>query len=96
MYPGTDRLGFYLMGPVESLIVFGLNDIPGSHGIPPFPNATDVIVIGCQEKGYIDALAVTILPPTAPGFLSDSGTVLIGASQIKSISAGQVCPLAHP
>jgi hypothetical protein len=47
------RLSFYLVGP-ENLSVL----LPMEKGPDHFPNASDVIVLGCQGKEYFDALVV--------------------------------------
>ena len=49
------RIAFTMIGPD------GLNYVllPQEH-VPYFPNASDVIVLGCQENNHIDALVVVI------------------------------------
>lgn len=53
---GFPRIAFTLIGPD------GLNYVllPGDL-IPYFPNASDVIVLGCQESIYMDALVVVVI-----------------------------------
>lgn len=53
-----ERLGFYIVGPVNANVV--LSQISPSV---EFPNASEVIVIGCQMEDYIDALAVIFVEP---------------------------------
>lgn len=50
-----DRLQFELIGPEERLVFLPLNDPP-----PAFPNAADVIVVGCEVEGVIKALIVKV------------------------------------
>jgi hypothetical protein len=50
-----DRLGFILAGPETGSIILPLEDSPET-----FPNAVDVVVIGCQEEEFIDAAAVIL------------------------------------
>lgn len=47
------RLSFYLVGP-ENLSVL----LPTGQGADHFPNASDVMVLGCQGKEYFDAWVV--------------------------------------
>jgi len=53
---GFPRVAFTLIG------ADGLNYVllPGKE-IPYFPNASDVIVLGCQENDYLDALLVVVI-----------------------------------
>jgi hypothetical protein len=89
-----NRLGFYLLGPVESHVVLALNEVPGSGSIPAFPNASDVVVIGCPEGNYIEALAV-VLQDAAHGALVSSVLPAVTSSDQASTSK-PVCPLLHP
>ena len=59
-----DRLVFYLVGPHRADVVLALD-----NPVPYFPNASDVVLIGCQASGYIAATAVAIL--------DDSHTVIL-------------------
>ncbi len=49
------RLGFYLAGPNNSNVIFPTESAPQY-----FPTGADAIVVGSQEDGYIQALAVGI------------------------------------
>jgi hypothetical protein len=49
------RLGFYLIGPHEDDIFLRIADPP------PLPNASDVLVFGCQSSPDFDALAVIVM-----------------------------------
>jgi hypothetical protein len=51
-----DRLSFYLVGLVNTGIVVPLDRRP----YLVFPQAADVLVIGCKESGYVRALVVYI------------------------------------
>jgi hypothetical protein len=53
---GFPRIAFVVIGPN------GENSVILPHEeVPYFPNASDVIVLGCQENAYIDALAVVVI-----------------------------------
>jgi hypothetical protein len=47
------RLGFYLVGPVRRHVVLRLPTAPSY-----FPNASDVLVLGCSAEDYLDAYLV--------------------------------------
>jgi hypothetical protein len=49
------RFGFYLVGPQNSSII-----LPTLESPDRFPNASDVIVLGCPGEEYFDAWAVAI------------------------------------
>ena len=51
-----NHLGFTLVGPRDGQIVLRLDEPPVS-----FPNASDVIVLGCQMGDYVDAWVVVLL-----------------------------------
>jgi len=53
------RVSFYLVGPQNIGIILPDNDIP-DH----FPHGSDVIVIGCYNDRYFDALGIIILNST--------------------------------
>jgi len=91
-----NRLGFYLVGPSDAQVVLGLDGIPGSSSISAFPNASDVIVVGCQAGDFVDALAVVINPAEAPGVQSKPETVLLSPALPASKSSSEACPLLHP
>jgi hypothetical protein len=55
-----DRLGFSLVGPENGSVILPLEEPPGN-----FPNASDVMVVGCREEDYIDA-ALVLVSPEAP------------------------------
>jgi hypothetical protein len=55
-----DRLGFSLVGPENGSVIIPLEEPPEI-----FPNASDVIVVGCREEDYIDA-ALVLVSPEAP------------------------------
>jgi hypothetical protein len=89
-----NRLGFFLMGSIESHVVLALDGMPGSGSIPAFPNASDVIIIGCPEDNYVDALAVVLL---------DKAHEVLVSSVLPTVTSGDqaatskpVCPLLHP
>ena len=50
------RLGFYLIGPMRRQVVLRLPAAPSY-----FPNAADVLVLGCSEGDYLDAFMVVFL-----------------------------------
>ncbi|MBE3143731.1 MAG: hypothetical protein IMZ61_07395, partial [Planctomycetes bacterium] len=39
-----------------------------------FPNASDVVLIGCKSGNYVDAFAVVILHPQVTIYLSSAGS----------------------
>jgi hypothetical protein len=49
------RLGFFLVGPTKGSVILPMEGSPEW-----FPNAADVIIVGCQEEAYIDAAAVLV------------------------------------
>ncbi len=49
------RLGFYLVGPLSIHVIVPLEMSPES-----FPNAADVLVIGCQADDYLDAVVIIV------------------------------------
>ncbi len=56
-YRQTGKVGFILIGPQGATQVnLALDESPAY-----FPNAADAIVVGCQEKGYVDALLVKFI-----------------------------------
>ena len=53
---GFPRVAFVMIGPSgENSVILPQEDVFY------FPNASDVIVLGCQEGAYVDALAVVVL-----------------------------------
>jgi hypothetical protein len=53
-YRATTKLGFILVGPAGATQVnLAVDEVPEQ-----FPNASDVLILGCQEKGYVDVLLV--------------------------------------
>ena len=51
-----NRLGFYLVGPTRRHVVFPTSTAPAY-----FPNASDVLVLGCHVEEYLDAFMVVFL-----------------------------------
>jgi len=49
------RLGFYLVGPQSVQVIVPLDDSPEF-----FPNAADVLVIGCPADDYLDAVVIIV------------------------------------
>ena len=90
----NNRLGFTLMGPIESRVVLVLNDVPGSGSIPAFPNASDVVVIGCPEGNYVEALAV-VLQNAAHDVLVSSALPNITSTN-KPSTTEPACPPVQP
>jgi hypothetical protein len=71
-------------------LTFTLIDSDGEQGVilpgdlpTHFPHASDVIVIGCREQGYLDALAVILLDESKAVYTRSP------ASELK-------CPLSQP
>ncbi len=62
-----DRLGFILLGSERQSVLFRTQNPPAY-----FPNAADILVIGCNQKEYIDAYMII--------FLDSSNEVLMRAS----------------
>lgn len=52
------RLSFYLVGPENSSVL-----LPIEKGPDHFPNASDVIILGCQGEEYFDAWVVARFDP---------------------------------
>ncbi len=83
-----DRHPYSIMGfPRIAFTVIGPNGV-GSVILPQgevlyFPNASDVIVLGCQQSGYIDALSVVVI--------KDQQVVYV-----RQPSSGLQCPLPQP
>ena len=50
------RLGFTLIGPAPRQVVLRLSAAPSY-----FPNASDVLVLGCSRGDYLEAYLVVIL-----------------------------------
>jgi hypothetical protein len=75
---GFPRIAFTVIGPngVSSVI------LPQGE-VLYFPNASDVIVLGCQQSGYIDALSVVVI--------KDQQVVYV-----RQPSSGLQCPLPQP
>jgi hypothetical protein len=44
------RLGFYLLNQDSTAMVLPMDSMP-----PPIPHASDVIVLGCQQEGFVEA-----------------------------------------
>jgi hypothetical protein len=63
------RVGFVLIGPLGDQVVLPLQTSPAA-----FPNASDVLVFGCEEDGYLRAVAVLFPSHAAPDLLTDLGT----------------------
>ncbi|MBE9524052.1 MAG: hypothetical protein IMY76_03065, partial [Chloroflexi bacterium] len=49
------RLGFYLLGPQSAYVIVPLENSPVF-----FPNAADVLVIGCPTDDYLDAVIIIV------------------------------------
>jgi uncharacterized membrane protein len=58
------RVAFWLVGPIGDQVALPL-DIPPST----FPNASDVLVIGCTKEAYFEARAVLFINHTASDLL---------------------------
>jgi hypothetical protein len=53
---GFPRIAFTMIGPNgENFVILPQDEVPY------FPNASDVIVLGCQQGAYVDALAVVVI-----------------------------------
>lgn len=63
------RIGFVLIGPSGAQVVLPLETSPAD-----FPNASDVVVYGCDEGQYIRAVAVLFSNDQAPDLLTDFHT----------------------
>jgi hypothetical protein len=64
------RLGFLLAGPLGTQVVLPLTFAPSA-----FPNASDVIVYGCEQQGYVRAIAVLFDQDPQLDLLSDFHTL---------------------
>lgn len=73
-----NRLGFYLLGPEPRNVVLPLEEPPDV-----FPNASDVILLGCQSEEYVEAIVIFIQ--------GEEEHVLERASVRES-----ACPLLNP
>jgi hypothetical protein len=75
---GFPRIAFTMIGP------YGENSVILPQGeVFYFPNASDVIVIGCQEGEYLDALAVVVI---------EDQTVVYVRQPVSPLQ----CPLPQP
>jgi hypothetical protein len=75
-YRPTGKMGFILIGPQGATqINLALNSVPAA-----FPNAADVIILGCQENNYVDALLVAFI---------DGSNQLLLRSKLDNLT----CPL---
>jgi len=59
------RVAFSLVGEKNSQVAFPLELAPAA-----FPNASDVLVIGCEEENYFRAAAVLFMDNSAPNLMS--------------------------
>jgi hypothetical protein len=75
---GFPRIAFIVIGPRGTNSV-----ILPQEEVPYFPNASDVIVLGCQKDDYIDALAVVVIK---------DGRVVY----VRQPSSPLQCPLPQP
>jgi hypothetical protein len=61
----TEKIGFVLVGPQGiAQVSLALDSLPNY-----LPNASDVLILGCQEEGYIDALVVAFTEGENPAIL---------------------------
>ncbi len=60
------RVGFVLIGPQGDQVVLPLRASPAA-----FPNASDVLVFGCEEQGFLRAVAVLFPRHAAADLLTD-------------------------
>jgi hypothetical protein len=75
---GFPRIGFIMIGPN------GVNYVVlPKYKVRYFPNASDVIVLGCQDGQKIDALAVVVI---------DAKTAI----HVREPSSPLQCPLPVP
>ncbi|MBC8508594.1 MAG: hypothetical protein ISR58_03350 [Anaerolineales bacterium] len=72
------RLGFSLIGSSENPVIIARENPPTY-----FPNASDVVIIGCEREHYIDALAV---------LFKDNQNHLVVRSPLSEV----VCPPSFP
>ena len=49
------RLGFFMVGPFKGSVILPIDKSPDW-----FPNASDVIILGCNQDTYLDAAAIKI------------------------------------
>jgi hypothetical protein len=70
-----DRFSFYLVGPVNTGVVIQMDTKP----VINFPQAADVLIIGCQDEGFFKGLVV---------YVKSTGTILLGSPLPVSLS----CP----
>jgi hypothetical protein len=82
------------MGPVESQVVLALNDVPGSGSIPAFPNASDVVVIGCPEGNYVEALAVVLQNAAHDVLVSSALPTITSTNKVSTTELA--CPPLQP
>ena len=65
---GFPRVAFMMIGPNgENSVILPQDEVLY------FPNASDVIVLGCQEGAYIDALAVVVIKEQTGGLCAPAG-----------------------
>jgi hypothetical protein len=73
------RLGFILLTATERVSVV----LPRDEPPETFPNASDVIVVGCQSDGYFEAVSIAILDESHP-------------TAVRSSRQDFACPLPTP
>jgi hypothetical protein len=71
----NDRFTFYLAGPYSSHVVLPMN-------FPPviFPNASDVLVFGCQRQDHVHAIAVVLINLDDQLYYNDEQQMALGCS----------------
>lgn len=62
------RMAFWLVGPTGWQVALPLQATPAE-----FPNAVEVLVIGCEKDAYFQASAVMFMDSSAPDLLSSTG-----------------------
>jgi len=71
-----DRFSFYLVGPVNTGVVVPLGEKPALS----FPQAADILVIGCQDEGFLNGLLV---------YVKSTDNILLSSPLPDSISCSE-------
>jgi hypothetical protein len=83
---GFPRITFMMIGPNgENSVILPQDEVLY------FPNASDVIVLGCQEGAYIDALAVVVIKEQKVAYVRQPNSPLHCPLQQPICNQNHVC-----
>ena len=83
---GFPRMGFTMIGPNGTNYVV----LPKSD-TSYFPNASDVIVLGCQDGEKIDALAVVVIEAQTAVYVREPASLLQCPLEVPVCNENHVC-----